>query len=62
MTEPTIFELSSPGRKGIIFPKSDVPETKVPANLVRNILPMPEVSEIDVIRHFTRLSQIELLH
>ncbi len=58
MTEPTIFELSSPGRKGITFPKSDVPESKVPANLVRKILPMPEVSEIDVIRHFTRLSQL----
>ncbi len=58
MTEPTIFELSSPGRKGVVFPKSDVPETKLPQNLKRLILPMPEVSEIDVIRHFTRLSQL----
>lgn len=58
MTEPTIFELSSPGRKGVIFPKSDVPETKLPQELTRTILPMPEVSEIDVIRHFTRLSQL----
>jgi glycine dehydrogenase subunit 2 len=57
MPEPTVFELSSPGRQGIRFPVIDVPETALPENLVRKNLPIPELSEIDVIRHYTRLSQ-----
>jgi glycine dehydrogenase subunit 2 len=58
MTEQTIFEISSPGRTGVQYPKSDVPSYEPMENLVRKDLPMPEVSEIDVIRHFTRLSQM----
>jgi glycine dehydrogenase subunit 2 len=58
MTEPTIFEISSPGRAGVKFQASDVPEFDVPKEFLREELPMPEVSEIDVIRHFTRLSQL----
>ena len=57
MTEPTIFEISSPGRKGFQFPEIDVPLTELPIELSRKILPLPELSEMDVIRHFTRLSQ-----
>jgi glycine dehydrogenase subunit 2 len=30
MTEPSIFELSSPGRQGVRFPASDVPEVELP--------------------------------
>lgn len=55
--EPLIYELSKPGRRAIRFPKSDVPETPFPAELQRTALPWPEVSEIDIIRHFTRMSQ-----
>src|SRR5829696_6978199 len=55
--EPLIFELSKPGRRGVLFPASDVPETPLPAELARESLEWPEVSEIDVIRHYTRLSQ-----
>ncbi len=58
MTEPTIYEISSPGRAGVKYQASDVPETDVPNEFLRDELPMPEVSEIDVIRHFTRLSQL----
>jgi glycine dehydrogenase subunit 2 len=58
MTEPTIYEISSPGRTGVKFQNSDVPEFEVPKEFLREQLPMPEVSEIDVIRHFTRLSQL----
>ncbi len=58
MLEPTIFELSSPGRKGFQFRAADVPESTLPADILRDELPMPEVSEIDVIRHFTHLSQL----
>jgi len=55
--EPLIFELSKPGRRGVRFPAPDVPETPLPDSLARESLDWPEVSEIDVIRHFTRLSQ-----
>jgi glycine dehydrogenase subunit 2 len=58
MPESTIFEISSPGRRGLRFPEPDVPSTDLPEGLIRNILPLPEVSEMDVIRHFTRLSQL----
>src|SRR5688572_704954 len=56
--EPLIYELSKTGRRGVRMPKPDVPETaELPAHLRRESLNWPEVSEIDVIRHFTRLSQ-----
>lgn len=57
MTEPTIYELSSPGREGVRYPASDVPATPLPEGFVRDNLPLPELSELDVIRHFTRISQ-----
>lgn len=55
--EPLIYELSKPGRRGVRFPAPDVPQTELPAGMVRDKLDWPEVSEIDVIRHFTRVSQ-----
>lgn len=58
MTEPTIFEISSPGRVGVQFPASDVPSYDLPKTFTRKNLPMPEVAEIDVIRHFTKLSKM----
>lgn len=58
MLEPTIFEISSPGRTGIDFPSPDVPLSDLPANLLREELPLPELAEVDVIRHFTKLSQL----
>jgi glycine dehydrogenase subunit 2 len=58
MTEPTLYELSSPGRVGVRFPGSDVPQYSPPAELVRSDLPFPELAEIDVIRHFTHLSSM----
>jgi glycine dehydrogenase subunit 2 len=58
MTEPLLCEISVPGRVGIRFPEPDVPLAKLPDNLRREHLPMPELSEVDVVRHFTRLSQL----
>src|SRR5687768_14234707 len=55
--EPLIHELSKPGRRGVRFPEPDVPASEFPAKLVREKLEWPEVSEIDVIRHYTRVSQ-----
>jgi glycine dehydrogenase subunit 2 len=56
MPEPTVYELSSPGRIGFRFPELDVPEAELPEGLVRKDLPLPELSEPDVVRHFTHLS------
>ena len=58
MTEPVIYDKSSPGRRGVRFPSPVVSNTPLPDNLLRQDLPLPEVSEIDVIRHFTKLSQL----
>ncbi len=58
MAEKTIYEISSPGRVGFRFPAIDIPETKIPDDFSRQELPMPELSELDVIRHFTNLSRL----
>jgi glycine dehydrogenase subunit 2 len=56
MPEPTIYELSSDGRTGVLFPEPDVPMAEFPRDLLREDLPFPELAEVDVIRHFTKLS------
>ena len=58
MTEPQLCELSVKGRQGVRFPKPDVPESALPTDFLRSDLPLPELSEVDVVRHFTRLSQL----
>ena len=59
-SEGLIFERSSPGKKAYRLPELDVPEID-PAELLgdaarSDLGSMPEVSEIEIIRHFTRLS------
>jgi glycine dehydrogenase subunit 2 len=44
MTEPLLCDLSVAGRRGVRFPTPDVP--------------LAELSEVDVVRHFTRLSKL----
>ncbi|MEW6568117.1 MAG: aminomethyl-transferring glycine dehydrogenase subunit GcvPB [Chloroflexota bacterium] len=58
MTEPLIYELSAPGRPGVPLPEPDVRTAPLPEGFVRQELPLPELSEVDVVRHFTRLSQL----
>jgi len=58
---PLIFELSTPGRRGHGLPDADVPEVPldaiVPHDALRRVsAALPEVSELDVVRHYTRLS------
>jgi glycine dehydrogenase subunit 2 len=58
--EPLIFERSVPGKVGMDLPKLDVPAARDtrPAHLKRSgFQALPSVSEVDVIRHFTRLSK-----
>lgn len=54
-----IFELSRPGRKGYELPKNEFGTTEcpIPVELRReSSLDLPEVSELDVVRHYTNLS------
>jgi glycine dehydrogenase subunit 2 len=57
-----IFEKSRPGRVGVELPACDVPEKRleelIPRHLLRTELPLPEVSEPEVVRHYTRLSTL----
>jgi glycine dehydrogenase subunit 2 len=59
--EPLIFERSRPGRRGYKLPELDVPAEAVESLLDRGLLRdevegLPQVSEFEVVRHFTRLS------
>ena len=55
-----VFELSREGRCGYSLRKNDFPKAEeLPAALRRNsALELPEVSEPDVVRHYTNLSQM----
>jgi glycine dehydrogenase subunit 2 len=60
--ESLIFEKGAPGRQAVTMPSMDVPteplEDLVPASLLRQEpAALPEVSEIEVVRHYTHLSQ-----
>jgi glycine dehydrogenase subunit 2 len=57
IVEPTIYDLSSPGRTGVTFPPPDVPRLKLPEGLLRKELPLPELAEADVVRHYVNLSK-----
>jgi glycine dehydrogenase subunit 2 len=59
--EPLLFEISSPGKIGYQLPDLDVPVVDAKAalgeaNVRDEIDGFPEVSEVEAIRHFTRLS------
>jgi glycine dehydrogenase subunit 2 len=63
VTEPLIFELGREGRPSFSYPKPDVPlkliDEVLPQTMVRSDKPgLPQVSEPTVIRHYTRLSQL----
>jgi glycine dehydrogenase subunit 2 len=60
--ELLIFEQGGEGRKGYSLPRWDVEEVEatnlIPSGLLRKDLEgFPQLSEVDVVRHFTRLSQ-----
>ena len=57
MSEPTLYELSVPGRCGMSLPECDVPEVPLPDALVRDCNGLPSLSQQQVVRHYLRLSQ-----
>jgi glycine dehydrogenase subunit 2 len=52
-----IFEKSKEGKKGIDVRKPCVKEYQYSSELLRSELDLPEVSEVDAVRHFTELSK-----
>jgi glycine cleavage system P protein (glycine dehydrogenase) subunit 2 len=55
----TLAERSRQGRHAWTLPELDVPPVEVPAQHRRaSEAALPEVSEVDIVRHFTRLAQI----
>jgi glycine dehydrogenase subunit 2 len=54
-----IFEKSKKGRTAISLPELDIPEKKdlIDKELIREELELPELSEIDIVRHYTSLSK-----
>ncbi len=54
-----IFEISKEGRRGFIPPKMDVKPYKIESKYTRKNAPkLPEVTEGDVVRHYTNLSRL----
>ncbi|MCS6888295.1 aminomethyl-transferring glycine dehydrogenase subunit GcvPB [Chloroflexus sp.] len=57
--EPPIFTYSQPGKIGVNLPAAGVETTPLPTELLRqdDLAGFPELTEPEVIRHFTRISQ-----
>ena len=54
-----IWDLCSPGRRAVRPPASDVPSAVLPGNLERKeAAQLPEISELDLMRHYSRLSTL----
>ena len=62
MSEPLVFELGSAGRHTKYVGECDVPEQDLadlfPKEMLRGDLDLPELTEREVVAHFTRLSQL----
>ncbi len=60
----TIFQKSRPGRQAVMFPRPRIPAeaftaSRLPAELSRSRpAELPEMAEVDVVRHFTNLSRL----
>jgi len=58
-----IFELSKPGRVGYVLPEQNIPSADLSSlfdqSLLRNEEPaLPEVAELDIVRHYTNVSRL----
>ncbi|HEX6654885.1 MAG TPA: aminomethyl-transferring glycine dehydrogenase subunit GcvPB, partial [Candidatus Limnocylindria bacterium] len=66
VVQPLIFEASAPGRRAVRFPQaseharqSASSQPAIPEDLRRDAAPrLPEVSELDLLRHFNKLSHL----
>ncbi len=56
LEEPLLWEKGKPGRTAYSMPEHDVPAAELSRELVGEVPDFPDLSEIDVVRHYTRLS------
>jgi glycine dehydrogenase subunit 2 len=56
LDEPLLWERGQKGRCGFSFPPRDVPECPPPAALTGEGPDFPDLGELEVVRHYTRLS------
>ena len=57
LEEPLLWEKGKAGRMAYSMPSSDVPEETLDENLLGDGPDFPDLGELDVVRHYTRLSQ-----
>ncbi len=57
LNEPLLWEKGKKGRIGMSIPLSDVPAALLDEALLGTDVDFPDLSEVDVVRHYTRLSQ-----
>jgi glycine dehydrogenase subunit 2 len=55
--EPLLWEKGRAGRRGMSLPRRDVPETPLDESLAGAAPDFPDLGEVEVVRHYTRLSQ-----
>ncbi len=60
LNEPLLWEKEQKGRSAYSLPRRDVEEFELPAGLEGQVPDLPELGELDVVRHYTRLSQWNL--
>jgi len=56
LNEPLLWEKGKPGRRGFSLPPRDVEISPLGESLISQGPDFPDLSEVDVVRHFTRLS------
>jgi glycine dehydrogenase subunit 2 len=56
-TVPIVFDKTSPGARAITLPPLDVEPAAIPADLTGDAPAWPELGQLEVVRHFTHLSQ-----
>ena len=56
LNEPLLWERGKKGRRGFSMPERDVPSSPLPAEMTGDGPDFPDLSEIEVVRHYTRLS------
>jgi len=57
LNEPLLWHRGKPGRIGMSIPSADVPAADLDEQLLGEGVDFPDLSEVDVVRHYTRLSQ-----
>ena len=57
LNEPLLWEKGKQGRSGMSLPQRDVDRAPLPEELLGTPPEFPDLSELDVVRHYTRLSQ-----